>query len=187
MKKIVLFLFAILVISNCGFSQNNEAPKFDSKEDAIKALKENYLYMYFKNPEDTIANIDRFIDEVNKIVPFDNEKRINIKASILSEIKQTEKSMTVNHVLGLNTYNIPNFIPVMGINVNDILKSSFSSSDYEKIHDGILKDRINTRFAYNYLSQLYKEKKGKEGIIFVTYGNPRIFLDEMFNYYRILD
>ncbi|MCL2682255.1 MAG: hypothetical protein FWE63_02060 [Bacteroidales bacterium] len=187
MKKNVLFLFvALVILGHCGFTQNNEASQF-TKEEAVAAIKINYLFMYFRYPEDTIANINRLIDNMSEVVLINKEKSDKIKVLILSEIKQAEKKMSVNHVLGLQRYDLPGFIPIMGINANDIVKNSFSSSDYEKIYDRLVKDRINAKNAYRYLRILYNEERraeGEDGLI-VNAANPKPFLDRIFKHYGI--
>ena len=104
MKKTVLFLIvAFTILGRCGFAQDYEPPKF-ATDKAIAAIKANYLFMYFRCPEDTILTINRFIDNINKAVPVDKEKRDKIKELILSEIKQTEQSKTVSDELDSRWY-----------------------------------------------------------------------------------
>ena len=189
MKKNVLFLFATVVIwICCGFGQSYESHQF-TKEEAITVIKESYLFMWFRYPKDTVANINRLVDNINKVVPVSNEKRGEVIASILFEIRQTEKILSVNDVLDSRGWqqrvNLPNFIPIMGINANDIIKSSFSSSDYEKIYDRLVNDRIHARNAYGYLFQLYNEGKSPEAKIIVNGANPRGALDVVFEHFNI--
>lgn len=102
MKNLIGLFAVVMVIINCGFSQNSASPQF-TKETAIATLRANYLFMYFKSTEDTTANINRFIDDVNKIVPVDNGKRNVLRTQILAAIRQaTEKIVPRDMMFYLN-------------------------------------------------------------------------------------
>ena len=167
-----------------GLAQNNEICQF-TKEEAIATIRANYLFMYFRYPEDTITNINRLIENINEVVPVSERKSEKIKVLILSKIKQTEKRMSVNHILGLNRYDLPNFIPIMGINVNDVINDNFNYSDYERIYNRLVKDRIRARKAFNYLQRLYNEGRTWEDMIFINIANPQPFLNRIFDYFEI--
>jgi len=193
MKKIVLFLLVTLAFcGNCMFAQNNEAPQF-TKEKAITAIRSSYLFMFFRYPEDTIANIDRLLYNINEVVCIDEKKSDKIRKLILSEIRRPNRAETqytafyssVNATLSLNRLDMPNFIPIMGINANDIVRSNFNPSDYEKILERLTSDRINARRAFNYLQRLYNEGKGVEDVVFLNRANPKPFLDLIFDYFGI--
>jgi hypothetical protein len=165
------------------FKKSYKVPQF-TKEGAIAIIKANYLYMNFRYPEDTIANINRFIDNINEIVPLDREKRDKIKVLILSEIKQKEKTISVNHLLSSDGwFDLPDFIFIMGINANDIIKDCFNSSDYKKIYYKLSKDKTNARKAYYYLSRQYSYETRE--IYFNNWANPRGFINFIFEYYGI--
>jgi hypothetical protein len=165
-----------------------------TKEEAISVIKTNYLFMYFGCPEDTVANINRLIDNINQVVPVDEGKGNEIKEGILSEMKRTDRKKSaydafvdVEGALTLNTYNLPGFIPVMGINANDIIKNCFDASDYEKIHDRLMKDRIKGRNAFLHLRMLYNEGRRPEDLLMMNGADPKPCLDTVFNFHRILD
>ena len=197
------------ISTDCGFGQNYEPPQIP-KEDAIAAIKENSLYMYFGYPEDTVANINLFINNINKAVPMDKEKGDTIKVLILSKLKQPKEKKLHNDVLYDVHYftefertlaknandivndlleiwhRLPNFIPVMGINANDIIKESFTHEDYEKIYERLLKDNKYARYIYRALRYLYTEKKSVEDdVVFLVWGNEKFLLDTVFKEYGI--
>jgi len=165
-----------------------------SKADTIAVIKANYLFMWFRYPEDTIANINRLISNINEIVPIDKEKEKNIKQLILSKIEQTEEKLLINNIfcsrVRRRQFNLPNFIPVMGINANDIIKENFSSSDYEKIYNKLVQDRMNAGCAYDYLSRLYyrlynEGKSPMDRVILFSAINPKSNLDKIFDFFGI--
>ena len=214
MKKIILFA-AFIIGAHCGFAQNNNVSQLTDStgnaglkhlfaqknevlqftkekaiaavEEAIAIIKANYLYMYFGYPEDTIANISRFIDNINEIVPVSKKKENKIKKLILDKIKRGEKTVPISHVLSSGKwYDWSDFILIMGINADDILWACFNYSDYKKICNKLSKDRINAREAYNYLSTLCIKINypGKMIIRNLAYS-PKSYLDDVFKYYGI--
>jgi hypothetical protein len=193
MKKIILFLSVAFIIGvPCGFAQNNDVSRFTEEkaiavvEEAISIIKANYLYMYFRYPEDTIANINKFIDNINEIVPVNKEKGDKIKELVLSKIKRTEKPMSVNHVLTSSRwYEWPDFILIMGINVDDILWACFDYSDYKNIYNKLNKNKMSTRDAYHYLSILYDKIKYPGEVVVNNWANMKGPLDTVFKYYGI--
>jgi hypothetical protein len=183
MKKIILFV--VFVIGGYfGFAQNNDTPQF-TKEEAIAIIKNNYLYMYCRYPEDTIANINRFIDNINEIIPINEEQSNKIKTLLLFEIRQTEKKIPVSHLIEESGWNLPNYIPIMGINANDIVKHSFNSSDYEKIYNKLWENNKNAKEAYHYLRKLRNEEEYPGEIIVSNWGRLKEILYQTFDYFGI--
>ena len=189
MKKMILFA-AFIIGAQCGFAQNNNVSQLTDStsnaglkhlfaqknevlqftkekaiaavEEAIAIIKANYLYMYFGYPEDTIANISRFIDNINEIVPVSKKKENKIKKLILDKIKRGEKTVPISHVLSSGKwYDWSDFILIMGINADDILLDCFDYSDYENICSKLETDKIFAKEAYDYLETLYKRIEHK--------------------------
>jgi|GEM_PF-3491098 len=191
MKTLVKLLFVAFLFSalsaGSAFSQNNEAPRF-TKDEAIAVLRANYLFMYFKNPEDTTANIDRFIDNVDRIVPVDADKRVRLKTLILSVLNNMgPREPTANAELSqlLDVEQNMNYILLMGIGIGDILKHNFTLAEYETIYNELISERHTAKIAYYNLSKLYKEEPFNKDIVFVNWANPKGFLDKVFKYYGV--
>ena len=189
MKNLIVILTATFVISAyCGYSQIG--PPLYTKQAAVALLKDHYLFQYFRHPGDTTANLNRFVETVNKIVPMSNEKKDSIKVLTLACIRQDPyKGTSVNaqmHNLPLIDYS---FIPLMGANVNDVIRNNFIWDEYRQIFNTILNDRVTAKDAYHELIRYYKgEVLDNTGMMFVNdYVDPKSVYDLMFDAYGVLD
>ena len=146
------------------------APFHSTTQEAINTIRANYLFMFFRQPNDTTANINRLIRDINRVVPVDREANARIREQILAEMWQAwqpnrEQSQwqafykSPNSTFTLNRFDIPDFIPIMGINANEIIRNNFSEADYKKIYERLVQDRIDARRAYLQLRTLYNQGK----------------------------
>jgi len=180
MKNLIIILSAVFVIStHCGYSF--------TKQEASALLKNHYLFQYFRHPSDTTATLNRFVETVNKIVPISEQKKENLKALLLTAIRQdSNKGTSVNDQM----MNLPlidySFIPLMGANVNNVIKNNFSAEEYRMVFNTILNDRVTANDAYWDLQSIYrKEVRESTGMLFFTMLNPKYLYDLMFDAYGL--
>ncbi len=152
MKKII-FTFVVLVMTTCyGYAQNTLP--IDSKEEAIDILKGNEFFDILRYTADSMANIDRFVREICKIVPVDQEKSDLLKAQLLSVLQKKEGYSQHWSLLYWPIGQAPDF----GVNIKAVLKDNFNVADYEKVLSQAEKN-LNTAYsAYRYLVVLQKEE-----------------------------
>jgi len=180
MKNSIVFLFTVfLAITHSHYAQGTVP--IDSKEEAIAILKANNFMEILRNPTDTLTNIDRFIKEIDKIIPINQEKISILKTQILPALQNRDRDSQYWSLL---------FWPWhagslhVGLNVNHILKSNFSITDYEKISEQLSCNLTKTNEAYLYLARVRnKELTGEESPL-ITPGS-RESLENVYSYFGI--
>lgn len=177
-----MFLFAaiVLFVSYSGYAQ--DLPKFEgSTEDAIGIVRNSYFVPMLTYAADTLLNIDRFIREVDKIVPVDRQKKGQLEIQLLSVLQKKEGySMDWSLI-----YWPLGRAPFVGSNVDAVLKDNFSSSEYEKLSEQLSKNLITTISAYQFLFYLQKEELEKQDYFIIGFpDNPRL-IKGVYDYFDI--
>ena len=186
MKTNLLFLTALAFSINCMYAQNSDSCSIQfTKAQAITLLKGDYLFQCFKNPDNVSGNLDLFLNALNGMVGMTDTKREVVRYQILNRLQSANvEKMTVNDQLHFLPMADAEFIPVLGINVYDIISSNFPLQK-EEIYTNFKNSRITATDAYRYLSKVYKREPINSDRIFTTLGRQKVFLDLMFPYFGI--
>lgn len=205
MKNLKVILASIgILMSVYGYSQTNGSHLYP-KDEAIAMLKENYLFMYFVNPADTVATLDRFIETIDKIVPVDREKKMSICEQAVVAVQgqtikdqserfsfnpKTEKFISVSFQidrLPLTDSGLGEYIPLLGGNVNDVIRANFSDEEYTRIYKTLADERIEGTKAYYSLMRCfnYEAPEKAYGIeaTLLTWNEVHIVL--MFDHFKV--
>ena len=157
MKKscFLLIVFVVTMISG-GYAQNT--PKFDSKEEAITIVRNSEFIniLRYLNDEDKSANVDRFINEVNKIVPVDSQKKEQLKTRLLFAVQGKIEDLSDFSLIHWSRGNSP----YIGSGIFAVLKDNFSASEYDILSKQLPENLTIAASAYLYLSDLYKTLEG---------------------------
>ena len=132
--------------------------------------------MYLRHPTDTVATLDRFVETLNRIVPIGDGKREAIKAQALAAVQkqtifggdmrtermnwQTEKLPSIDlqvQVFAYRVSDIENYIPLLGGNVDEVIKADFNDADYALIHKTLYDERMKTQGAYRVLGDYLRQ------------------------------
>ena len=149
MKKIgFLIVMLFSAVSYHSYAQHS-VPKFEgSKEEAIAILRNSEFINILRHVEDQDSsdNIDRFLVEVDRIVPMDRQKREALKAKLLDV---PPKDIRAQSWLMHTAINVPSIAP----SILKILEETFSASDYEKLEEQLTANQITAISAYEYLTE----------------------------------
>jgi hypothetical protein len=150
-------------------------------------VKESYHFAYFSNPADSVANIDRFIATINRIVPMGNEKSETIKNQALSAVRSSD-ILTLNDQFYNLAFNVEEHISLMGTNVIDVIRDNFDESEFAILYKAMDSERRWALHAYGVLLVLSKkespELKGADKDV----PNSKLYehwLNQTFDYYNI--
>jgi len=178
---IPLFLISATTICS-GLCQTGSPTWIGSKEKAMLTLHDSDLFKTLRNPADTLGNVDRFLKRINYIVPISKSTEARIKALLLEGIQQNNEHVDRSYtLLSENSGQIP----VMGLNVDEILKEHFKTEDCEMISIQQSNHNQAAISAYSYLVKLYKEEKSTENLVVVGCSDTKMFIDMIFDYYDI--
>ena len=130
------------------------SPSFEgSKEETITILRNSEFLTILRYPADTLNNVNRFIDEVNKITILDLQKNELLKTELLSALQKKEGAWT-DWTLICWPIRRPPFI---GTSIDKVLKDKFSFSEYEKLSEQLSANLIRASSAYEYLTKLHMD------------------------------
>jgi hypothetical protein len=157
MKTMKYILLVCLVLSLvCGYSQT--PPLRLTKKEAISRIKESYHYKYFRNPTDTLANLNNFIETVNKIVPMSDQKKNMLKEQAMSAIHAQIDKLSLTYQMNDLVFTQAKHIFLMGTNVIDIVHDNFSEEEFLRIYETMDQDRKWDIYAYGVLKAIRKRE-----------------------------
>ncbi len=179
MKKVTNFLasFARYLFSG-GHVQNTNNP--GDKEESVKILKNSEFINILRHSADEYAfdNVDRFIVEINKIIPVDQLKKKVLKTELLSVI-QEKKGVSHDWYLVFLPWGET---PYIGQDIYNVLKNNFSASDYGRLSNQLSNNLTAAYYAYDYLAKLYTVEKGNGVRGFID--KPE-YIDMIYQYFGI--
>ena len=152
MKKIgFLLILFFSAVSYQSYAQYSVSKFEGSKEEAIAILRNSEFVNILRHVEDQDSsdNIDRFLVEVDRIVPMDRQKREVLKTKLLD----VPKKDTQIKRSGWLTRAPINFPPYITPNALKVLQETFSTSDYEKLEEQLTANQITAISAYEYLTE----------------------------------
>jgi hypothetical protein len=156
MKKF-LFLLCLFAIVEPSNADTQPIPKFEgSKEDAIATLRNSEFVDMLRYHEDISTNIDRFLNEVNKIVAVDSQERTQLETQMIAVI-QNKEGDSMDRSLAYWPRGISPFI---GSNILAVLEKNFSASEYEKLSEQLSSSLTAAASAYRFLCDLYDKEMG---------------------------
>jgi hypothetical protein len=156
MKTIKCIIVACFTLSFlCGYSRSL------SQEEAVLRVKNSYQYKYFRNPTDTLANLNNFIEEIDKIVPMNNQKKNALKKQVMVAVRQQTDKKSLSEQIFYFHYTQDKIIYVIGTNVIDVIKNNFSEDEITRIHESMDKERFKAFYAYSELGVIYAQKYKK--------------------------
>ena len=155
MKRKIILLASLLSLSFLSFGQIVVNPAhFDSTSEPVSLIRESYLFMSFKHPNDTTQNITLFLRDIGRIVSMNDAQKSTIRSQLQSALNQQPKKWVTADMLYWLPYLVDNDIPFMGINVNDIILANFAHTQYVDIFNALKAQRIRTNDAYVFLERL---------------------------------
>ena len=173
MKKWMFILFTVFTVATVyqGYAQN-------TPEKDIAILRGSELLDILRHETDTLANIDRFVGEIHKIVPLDQQKSDLLKKGILAVLQKKEgwgKDWSLLYwPIGRS--------PFVGSNTNKLLKDNFSPSDYEKLSDQLSKELETAVSAYKRLTELHKTRENWVSLGFISLPD---YIQMIYEYFDI--
>ncbi len=90
-------------------------------------LKDSYHYMYFRNPTDSVANLNRFIATINRIVPLSPGKERIIREQAMAAVRQQTEKLPLSDQMFNLIYSIDEHITLMGTNVIEVIRNNFDA------------------------------------------------------------
>lgn len=142
----------VAALSQQGFAQDSF--EVCSEEQAIEELRSsNFLDIYKSEPHDPM-NVERLIEEVEKIVPLEKPK----KARLNEQLSDVPGNMVEW------SFSRPPFIST---EVEGILRDNFTADEYNRLSAAFAEKLIAMKVAYGYLSSLFQKRKGV-----VPFGYP---------------
>ena len=161
---------ANLYFSNAAFYRTH------SVDEAKNILKYDYNFIYYNNPSDTTANIHVFIDLLDSIVSLSTDKKQELTKLVETYIRDAAPQTSIERELAEIGKKQIDFIPLMGVNVNEIIKESFTSQEHMELSELLAIKRAQSNFAYSYLLKKFA------GDILKEYNNiaivsPKLKLD----------
>lgn len=169
-EKYLKYYKTNLYFSNAAFY------RIHSVDEAKNILKYDYNFIYYNNPSDTTANIYVFIELLDSIVSLSADKKYELNKSLATYISNVAPQSSIDRELVELGKKQFDFIPLMGVNVNEIIKESFTAQEYMEVSELLAIKRAQSNFAYNYLEKSFK------GDILKEYNNiaiisPKLKLD----------
>jgi hypothetical protein len=173
MKKLIISLFTVFMAATVhqGYAQN-------TPQEAIAILRVSGFIDILRNPTDTLANVDRFIGELNKIFPVDQQKHSLLKERILSVLRKKEGFSEDRSLIywPLGQY------PFVGSNIDRVLKDNFSISVCEKLSGQLAKNLKVTITAYEYLVKRHKINENLAALGFIDTPD---YINMIYEYFDI--
>jgi hypothetical protein len=157
MKTIKYILAACIALSClCVYSQ---VPKTSlSEEEAISFVKNNYQFKYFRNPTDTLTNLNNFIETVDKIVPMSNQKKNTLKEQAMATVRRQTDRLPLSEQVIYYRFIPGEIIYLMDTNVIDVVRNNFSEDEFARIYEAMHQDRLKASQGYYVLRILQKYK-----------------------------
>lgn len=177
MRKIIFLLTALVTATFC-YSQS--ISQINSKEDAIAILTHNNLFDILRYPADSVANVDRFVREINQVIPLDPQKSNQLKAQLLSVLQKKEGFSEHWSLL----YWPVEQTPILGTNIRAVLKDNFSNSEYEKITSQISNKLSIAQTAYRFLVSYQRERQSEEDRM-ISFSSNAEYLKQVYEYFGI--
>ncbi len=188
MRTLKIVLLAAFIFSvQAGYSQVRHyvpPPPAYPVEECVAMLKNDYYFLSLRNPTDTMATLDRFVERVGSIVNIGNGKKEKIKEQLLSNIGRQTARWDSNGEVEVLPQVTRDFVPLLGINANDVLSQNFSEKQYALIYETLTDERINNSSAFKSLYKHYKILTGEEVSRPIENGG-KILLDYMFDYFNV--
>lgn len=177
----IVYLFFLVVFAQKGYAQETSVC---SKEQAISILQNSeFINIHRSFDEDKPVSVEKFIIEIDKIVPLDEETRQVLSEQLLAMV-QTEQQYVVNNSLIFWSITTQPFI---GPSALDILKDNFSALEYEKLSAGLLSGWLTAIEAYDFLRMVWKEEFEKEigESVTLTFPGSNDGIDFLYDYFDI--
>lgn len=111
----------------------------------------HFMYFYFRNPADTVANLNRFIETVDRIVPLSDEKKEMIMEQALSEVRQQKEKLPLTDQMFNLTFSIEEHITLMGTNIIDVMRNNFNDEEFARLYNTMEREMRWAIFAQNVL------------------------------------
>jgi hypothetical protein len=149
MKKLIVSLFTVFTVVTAYQSHAQNTPEKD-----IAILRSSELLDILRLNTDILANVDRFVGEIHKIVPLNQQKSDFLKKEMLAILQKQEGGAENWSLL----YWPIDRSPFLGSSIDKLLKDNFSPSDYEKLSDQLSTKLETAVSAYNRLTELHKTR-----------------------------
>ncbi len=168
MKKYTLLLLLIAVAIKGSFAQDLSGIK--SEQEAVQIIRSSRFMQIYKSADCDKLNVERFVGEVEKIIPLEKGKKAALKGQLFNV---AECEMIVWPV------NRPPFIAEA---VDDVLKNNFDSAQYCELSVRLIEKLAQMNSAYGYLSSILQQKEG-----YVPFGYPGSleYIDMIYDYFDI--
>ncbi|MDR2894266.1 MAG: hypothetical protein LBU97_02250 [Alistipes sp.] len=190
MKTLKIFLTTLFVLT-LHYSNAQEwkvVPEF-TKENCIALVRDNYLFQYFRNPTDTLANLDRFVETVNKIVPIGTEKKESLKEQLLISVNQQTDKLDVNSQIRNTLSPTWGYVPLLGGRADDVLLANFTEAEYQLIFDVTSWEKWSASYASSELRIMQKKESPRPLTRAAGERLPKDYqtrtLNSMFDYFDI--
>ncbi len=202
MKTLKSLLLACCVLSFCiGYAQNEKSSPLiryakenvyavPTDEEAKSMLKDSYHYMYFRNPTDSVANLNRFIATINRIVPLSPGKERIIREQAMAAVRQQTEKLPLSDQMFNLIYSIDEHITLMGTNVIEVIRNNFDEADFTLIYGTMEREMRWAIYACSQLEmrqiQARQRSMGKTRASETLSGRSRKeALDSVFEEYNI--
>ena len=133
--------------------RQNGLHDFHRVDDAVDRLKRDPDFWLYSHPEDTDAAIERFLDQLQTILPIER-----VREKLAGEIKEQLAAaaplsfvevLDQNRQAGLEIY-------LAGCRMNPVLERNFCADDYVRLVRGLRMRRAETMSAYTYLADTFQ-------------------------------
>lgn len=130
-----------------------------SDEEAAQALKKNYYYQYYQHQQDTLANIQGFVDYIKAASPLCEGQEAILKARILKHLRNNTPLEEYNSYNGSLDYYLNGELKliVMGQQVDSLLNGIISQPQYKRLKIALHFQREQILSALSYLFSKYPE------------------------------
>lgn len=130
-----------------------------SDKEAAKALKKNYYYQYYQHQQDTLANIQGFVDYIKTASPLCEGQEAILKARILKHLRNNRPLEEYNSYNRSFDYYLNGELKliVMGQQVDSLLNGIISQPQYKRLKIALHFQREQILSALSYLFSKYPE------------------------------
>ena len=132
----------------------------------------------YRTDEDSSANVDRFLIEVERVMPLDQQKRELLKSQMIDIPRKDTRIKGSGWLLGYYS-SAP---PMIGRSLLAVLKDNFSDSEYELLSEQLSANLTKAVSAYEYLTELKMAEEGQT--IRVVTGLPNE-IPRLYKYFDI--